>query len=671
MSKFSSIDLKDKYRALLTDVLPYELPIWFDNSCFYKLCRNNEFQSKHQNIELLVKLKKERTYIPLEYKISRGSGSSPRSLAIMHPFMQLEVCDFYEEHNNLIKYYAARSPHSLRYPYRLARKFYDKDETDSKASIRLDVDGYESKTVSSYFKYKSIAFLYNFFEGYEYHRLEKRFSNMLQVDIAKCFPSIYTHSISWATKSKRVAKQNLRRRKGSFDASFDSLMQNTNYNETNGIIIGPEVSRIFAEIILQKIDLNVVKAMQDIGFYIGEDYQFKRYVDDYFIFFNNDEIKTSFIKSLEDGLLEYKLYLNEAKTEVIKRPFVTKISLAKHSIKKQLVEFFNGRYIENDLGEKIVAQDEDEDEDGDKQAKPENQVKIKSCSNPGRVANQAIATIKYSFFDYKIDYHSVSNYLMTIIEKNIKRFFKNIDESYLKKGFDLTDKLEIKITNWILVDLDILFFVHAMDLRIRPTDRLARCIMKILDDISFLSQSMQYLVQQKIFDGIRLAIDITTNNKNINGVETLNLLTILGELPDVFSLQESKLKSFYEKLKTNSNAESYYFLFVTIMLYIKDKEEFSKMREEVVDGAVSFIRNHPDGFVSTEFFMLFFDFLSCPYINLAIKERAYETALDEEITSGARDKFNLYVRNGLFVDWENPDFLRSNLEKKKFTFAYG
>ncbi len=126
-----------------------------------------------------------------------------------------------------------------------------------------------------------------------------------------------------------------------------------------------------------------------------------------------------------------------------------------------------------------------------------------------------------------------------------------------------------------------------------------------------------------------------------------------------------------QSLQPPSNAESYYFLFVTIMLYIKDKEEFSKMREEVVDGAVSFIRNHPDGFVSTEFFMLFFDFLSCPYINLAIKERAYETALDEEITSGARDKFNLYVRNGLFVDWENPDFLRSNLEKKKFTFAYG
>lgn len=666
MNSYRSIDLKDKYRALLTDVLPYELPIWFDSNGLYNLCKNECFQKNH--LELNVLKKSTKAYIPLEYKISRGSASSPRTLAIMHPLIQLKVCEFYEEHHNLIKYYATRSPYSLRYPYRLARKFYDKDETDSKTSIRLDVAGFESRTASSFFKYKSIAFLYGFFESYEYHRLEKRFSHMLQVDIAKCFPSIYTHSIGWATKTKRITKQNLYKNKGSFDAEFDGLMQDTNYRETNGIIIGPEISRVFAEIILQRIDLNVVEAMRENGFDIGQHYQFKRYVDDYFIFFNDDEIKNRFIVNLEDCLLEYKLYLNESKTEVIKRPFVTKISLAKHSIKKQLVNFFNERYIENNLDEKIIAQYED---DSDKQAKPENQVKIKFCSNPGRVANQAIATIKYSFFDYKIDYHSVSNYLMTIIEKNIKYFFKTVDKKRLKLNVDLKEKLDEKITSWILVDLDILFFVHAMDLRIRPTDRLARCIIKILDNISFLSLSMQYLVQQKIFDGIKLAVDITTNNKDVNGVETLNLLTVLGELPDAFVIQESKLKNYYERLKHNSNVESYYFLFVTIMLYIKDNDEFSKMKEEVVDGAVLFILNHPDGFVSTEFFILFFDFLSCPHINHEIKERVYEAALDEQITSGTRDKFNFYVRNGLFVDWENPEFLRCNLEKKKFTFAYG
>ena len=38
-------------------------------------------------------------------------------------------------------------------------------------------------------------------------------------------------------------------------------MQRLNYNETNGIVIGPEFSRIFAEIILQRVDKEVEKAL--------------------------------------------------------------------------------------------------------------------------------------------------------------------------------------------------------------------------------------------------------------------------------------------------------------------------------------------------------------------------------------------------------------------------
>lgn len=45
--------------------------------------------------------------------------------------------------------------------------------------------------------------------------------------------------------------------KESFGSKFDSLMQRMNYNETNGILIGPEVSRIFSEIILQAVDAEV------------------------------------------------------------------------------------------------------------------------------------------------------------------------------------------------------------------------------------------------------------------------------------------------------------------------------------------------------------------------------------------------------------------------------
>ena len=34
------IDIRDKYRVLLTEVLPYETPFFFSNEGFYNYCKN-------------------------------------------------------------------------------------------------------------------------------------------------------------------------------------------------------------------------------------------------------------------------------------------------------------------------------------------------------------------------------------------------------------------------------------------------------------------------------------------------------------------------------------------------------------------------------------------------------------------------------------------------------
>ncbi|EGR3214030.1 DNA-binding protein, partial [Vibrio parahaemolyticus] len=311
MSKIIKVNTNDKYRALLTDVLPYELPLWYSNFTMYERFHNKTHRNSYINISGLNFENNAGNYIPLDYLISRGGNKSPRSISIMHPAAQLKVCEFYEEYGELIEYYCTKSKYSLRHPYRKTTKFYGKRQQGSKVCDGVEAEGEERIVSSSYFKYKTYPFLYRFFESYEYHRLEKKFHSMLQVDVSKCFPSIYTHSIGWAVKSKRLAKS---KAKGSFDGEFDNLMQLTNYRETNGILIGPEVSRIFSEIILQKIDLNLIEKMHDSGYTISKDYEFRRYVDDYFIFYRSDDVKNSIIKNLEHCLLDYKMYLNEAKT---------------------------------------------------------------------------------------------------------------------------------------------------------------------------------------------------------------------------------------------------------------------------------------------------------------------------------------------------------------------
>lgn len=65
----------------------------------------------------------------------------------------------------------------------------------------------------------------------------------MKFDVSRCFDSIYTHTLSWALSSKKIVKDNLGTNKDSFGGKFDRVMQQMNYNETNGIVIGPEFSK--------------------------------------------------------------------------------------------------------------------------------------------------------------------------------------------------------------------------------------------------------------------------------------------------------------------------------------------------------------------------------------------------------------------------------------------
>lgn len=107
-----------------------------------------------------------------------------------------------------------------------------------------------------------------------------------------------------------------------------------NYNETNGIVIGPEFSRLFAEVILQYIDKCVENKLYEKGYKWNVDYECYRYVDDHFFFYNNKEVLEAVRQSYAYHLNEYKMTISNEKTEDIDRPFITPISRAKLAIDK-------------------------------------------------------------------------------------------------------------------------------------------------------------------------------------------------------------------------------------------------------------------------------------------------------------------------------------------------
>lgn len=95
--------------------------------------------------------------------------------------------------------------------------------------------------------------------GFATHRAKKGFIEstsdwLVKTDISRFYPSIYTHSISWAAYGKETVKGALGKYKGSLADRIDVLLRSGNRNQTVGIPIGPETSRIIAEILSSRID---------------------------------------------------------------------------------------------------------------------------------------------------------------------------------------------------------------------------------------------------------------------------------------------------------------------------------------------------------------------------------------------------------------------------------
>jgi len=647
MPKIIKVDTADKLRTLLTDVLPYELPLWFSNFTMYQRFSTEVHARAYKAISGLDFEDRKGVYIPLDYFVSRGGNNAPRTISIMHPVVQLKVCDFYNDYDDLIEYYCTKSKFSLRYPYRKTTKFHGKAQKGSRQVGGVEGEGEERIVASSYFKYKKYPFLYRFFESYEYHKLEKKFHSMLQVDVSKCFPSIYTHSVGWAVKSKRIAKDNVKNDvKGDFDGEFDNLMQLANYRETNGIIVGPEVSRIFAEIILQRIDLDLVDKMKNNGYLISKDYDFRRYVDDYFVFFRSEEVRVSFVRALESSLLVYKLYLNEAKTTIISRPFATEISLAKNALSHAVGDCYDSRYKE--LDSQFIMQ----------------------LRNPSSRANKTISEIKMALANYRVEYCSISNYLFSAIEKRMLSYLKKIEEVDEKQEFHL---------NWLLVDLDVLFFVHAMDIRVRPTDRLARLIHDLIDRTVDWPESHREIIFKKIFDHVKQAINIFISHANdMIGLETLNLLIILTMLPEKYQLSESKLKDYFGSLEANSETNDFYFRWITFMLFIREKLEYRHLKNKLIESASDYLLNNHDMFKASEYFMFYFDYLACPYIDKSVRQKMLDDVKvitfdknQREVQFNSNHHSSIVLNKDFIVSWRDPEYLKNSIEKKEYTFSYG
>lgn len=135
---------------------------------------------------------------------------------------------------------------------------------------------------------------------------------MVNADISNCFPSIYSHSLSWALVGKDVAKQN-RNNHNEWYNKLDFYTRNIKRGETHGLLIGPHASNLLSEIILTKVD----KALYDKGF------RFIRNIDDYTCYTQSYEKAQDFLLKLSAYLRYFDLTLNHKKTKISELPIAS------------------------------------------------------------------------------------------------------------------------------------------------------------------------------------------------------------------------------------------------------------------------------------------------------------------------------------------------------------
>lgn len=154
--------------------------------------------------------------------------------------------------------------------------------------------------------------------------MSKRYE--VKLDVANFYPSVYTHSITWAFLGREKAKKIWGTTKSLRNVHFsnseidlynlgdeiDKSLRNCNECQTHGILIGSDVSFLIGELIMSRIDACIANKYPELkGF---------RYYDDYTFYVDKEEDADDIYQTLQAELRLYGLEINEAKYQKRKSP---------------------------------------------------------------------------------------------------------------------------------------------------------------------------------------------------------------------------------------------------------------------------------------------------------------------------------------------------------------
>lgn len=677
MRKRKKIKLSySKERVLFSDVLPYECPIIFSNRYLYRflakylwvgaehIVHNTKYNVLNQSKRLdetdanafaallfgsyengkrigALQHRLNALFYPYHFNIAHKTNKN-RTLSVIHPYNQWQVVEFYNQYKHSILYLCNQSKFSLRKPHKIAQYFFYRDRLHRKLlgnkSDKVELFFNEYENLKTYFSYEKYSNIYKFYEDYRYQRAEKKFKYLVKFDLQSCFDSIYTHTISWATAGGADKVKVLPGYHGSWVGdAFDSLMQSVNARETNGIVIGPEFSRIFAEIILQYIDQKVEKELLEEKLHHKSTYECYRYVDDYFLFYNDEKDRKLFMESLTKWLKEFKLQISPSKTEEFERPFITKITLAKLRINDLLSDIFSiplWEEAESNLDEDKEDDTENIDSDKDKEIL-DKKFSIYLSSN------SVNAQIKALVRETGIEYRDIANYLLEKMSQRLDAFLNRYEMGFKKYGRLMLkeetnkDEVEIhaqrvqrKLTSYLVSLIDVTFFVFNSNRQVNTTLKLQKIMntiviyakrygdFKVNPEVRFQAISKD-IIFKKIQDEITLVLATTDSHRNTLH-ESLYLLVLAKELGYAYLLAPKVIKSFIDKSELQYNL----FACIILMYYYANHKCYNEQKTLLKDEILKKYRlvAESERKRNAELTILTADMVTCPFVEDTYKQ---------------------------------------------------
>lgn len=153
--------------------------------------------------------------------------------------------------------------------------------TEYFAKTSKKIDKSVLQQTGAYFKIHKFNSVSSFTNSRLWQQCNFKYKYFAKVDYKSCFNSIYTHTYKWIIERNTVDSKEAKN--SNLFIIIDRVLQNINGKSSNGVIVGPEFSRMIAEILLQHIDKEILENLQIKGLSMPKDFRVFRYVDDIYI----------------------------------------------------------------------------------------------------------------------------------------------------------------------------------------------------------------------------------------------------------------------------------------------------------------------------------------------------------------------------------------------------